>query len=258
MSRHSPIGLHYGVREGELIHVSEASRGLSCECVCPACSARLVAKQGRRREYHFAHEAGDPCQYGGETALHLAAKEILAKRKVIVLPAVQVRFCNKTLPIAPEKRYHLGSTKLEYRMTNVVPDVLAHVGDHPLLIEVRVTHEVDDHKLKRIESLNVSAVEIDLSDTPRDLPPKDLEELVVEGGPHKRWVHNVVATRERELALSEATVRPQIYRGLAIHVDGCPLPARVWNGKPYANVVHDCSGCEHALEFADESVICGA
>lgn len=258
MSRHSSIGMQYGVKDGKPIHVSHVPRGLSCGCICPACGARLVAKQGQFREHHFAHATGDPCRYARETALHLAAKEILAARKEIVLPTVKVQMYAQTLVIAPEKRYQLDSTKLEHRVTNIVPDVLAHVAGRPLLIEVRVTHEVDGHKLKRIQNLNVSAIEIDLSGAPRNLLPEDLEELVVEAGPHKRWVHNVVAARKREQVLSEATVRPMIERGFALHVDGCPLPARVWNGKPYANVVDDCTGCEHALEIADRSVICGA
>ena len=34
-----------------------------------------------------------------------------------------------------------------------------------------------------------------------------------------------------------------IERGLAYHVDGCPLQRRVWNGIPYANVIDDCWVC---------------
>lgn len=36
-----------------------------------------------------------------------------------------------------------------------------------------------------------------------------------------------------------------IERDFAVHVDYCPRPARIWNGKPYANLFDDCSGCEH-------------
>lgn len=36
-----------------------------------------------------------------------------------------------------------------------------------------------------------------------------------------------------------------IQRGLAIHVDGCPIPARVWRGKPYANLIDDCLCCKY-------------
>lgn len=258
MPYNSLNSLHYGIKDGKLFHVSEVTRGLSCGCVCPACGAALIARQGQKREHHFAHASGDPCRYASETALHLAAKEILARRKEIVLPAVEANFYGTTIEVAPEKRYRLDSTTLERRVANVVPDVLAHVDGRSLHIEVRVTHEVDECKLARIQQLGVSAIEIDLSDKPRDLPPIDLETFVVEAGPHKHWVHNVVAARVRSRIISEATIRPFVQRGFATHVDGCPLPARRWKGKPYANVMDDCSGCEHALEFGDQSVTCGA
>ena len=39
-----------------------------------------------------------------------------------------------------------------------------------------------------------------------------------------------------------------IRRGLALHVDFCPIRARIWRGKPYANVIHNCSSCSHLAE----------
>lgn len=38
--------------------------------------------------------------------------------------------------------------------------------------------------------------------------------------------------------------REVTYRGLAQHVDSCPKKVREWNGKTYANIIHDCAGCE--------------
>ena len=143
-------------------------------------------------------------------------------------------------------------------MADIVPDVIAHVEDRPLLIEVRVTHGIEAQKLARIRSLDLSTLEIDLSAAPRDLGRKDLEELVVGAGIHKRWIHNAFAERQRRRMLAEATARDTIYRGFALHVDGCPLPARVWRGKPYANVIDDCVSCEHAIEIEDGRVFCGA
>lgn len=32
---------------------------------------------------------------------------------------------------------------------------------------------------------------------------------------------------------------------MALHVDDCPLRKREYNGKFYANVIDDCSGCPH-------------
>lgn len=260
------LRLCYGAREGKLLHISEVPRGLACGCVCPACGDRLVARQSQLREHHFAHAAGNDCRTAVETALHLAAKEILTSREEIVLPSVEIqfhfhRYCgsgDKWLTIAPEGRYQLTSVALEQRLTNIVPDVLVHVENRPLLIEVRVTHGIAAQKLARIQSLDMSTVEIDLSAAPRDLTWKDLEELVVESCTHKQWIYNAVAEQRRRRIPAKATVREVIYRGLALHINGCPLPARVWRGKPYANVIDDCVCCEHALEIKDGRVICDA
>ena len=253
-----PLRLSFGLRDGELLHISEVPRGLACGCVCPACGDRLVARQGPIREHHFAHAVGHDCRTAVETALHLATKEILANRKEIVLPSVEIKFRHRSQAIAEEQRFQLTSVAVEQRLTDFVPDVIAHVKNRPLLIEVRVTHGVEPEKLARIRSLNLSTLEIDLSAAPRDLALKDLEKLVVGPGTHKRWIHNAFAERQRRRMLAEATVRWTTERRLALHVDGCPLPARVWRGKPYANVIDDCVYCEHAIEIEDGRVFCGA
>ncbi len=252
-------GLHYGIANGKLLHVSEVPRGRSCGCMCPSCGANLVAKQGRIREHHFAHSTGEPCRHAGETALHLAAKDTLEKKRELVLPAVELRFDGgRVLPIASESRYQIESVSVEQRVAGIVPDIVARIGGRRLYVEIRVTHGVDDRKLGKIKRMGISAVEIDLSSAPRDYPPEELEKLVVEGGAHKKWLYNAVADRRRKQIIREATVRPFVWRcnGLAAHVDGCPRPARVWRGKPYANVADDCTGCEHALEISGERVIC--
>lgn len=40
-----------------------------------------------------------------------------------------------------------------------------------------------------------------------------------------------------------------IRRGLALHVDYCPIESRIFKGKPYANVLDDCSSCEYHLDL---------
>ena len=174
-----------------------------------------------------------------------------------MLPGVEVPFHGRVLTIAPERRYQIESIAVEHRVENIVPDIVAQIGGHSLLVEIKVTHGVDDHKLRQIKEAGISAVEIDLSGAPRAYLPEELEKLVVEGSAHKSWLNNTVADRQRKQVVSEATVRNFVYRGMALHVDGCPLPARVWKGKPYANVIDDCNGCKHALVISDEEgVIC--
>ena len=244
---------------GETTHISEAENGLKCACKCPTCGGALVAKQGKVVEHHFAHASGDECQHAVETALHLAAKDILALRKEIVLPAVEVhsRYTSRRTAIAPERRYVIETVAVERKLGSIIPDVIVQINGRELLVEVTVTHGVDREKLTRIRELGVSCVEIDLSDTERGLAREELEKIVADGITHKRWLHNVRAEQMGRRILSEATLLPSVHRGFAWHVDGCPIPARTWKQNAYANVIDDCTGCDHLLNAAsDVGVIC--
>ena len=46
-----------------------------------------------------------------------------------------------------------------------------------------------------------------------------------------------------DLVISYLAERPDYIH--ALHVDDCPIPAREWEGKPYANVVADCFDCPY-------------
>ncbi len=244
---------------GELVHISEVNNGLQCGCSCPACGTALIARQGKVREHHFAHANGAECAQAVETALHLAAKTVIAEHSQMVLPAVEIEFPHSTWRrgIAQERRYEIESVDVERKLGAIIPDVVVRVRDRPLLVEVKVTHEVDDQKLKKIRELGLSCVEIDLSGVERDLAREHLEEVIIDDGASKRWVHNIRAHEERKKVLSEAILLESVDRGMAVHADGCPIRARVWNGQPYANMVDDCVGCEHMMTLNfDEGVIC--
>ena len=58
--------------DGRLLHIGEVPSGLACNCVCPGCGRRMVAKKGDVQAHHFAHNAqqdGRSCASAGETAL---------------------------------------------------------------------------------------------------------------------------------------------------------------------------------------------
>lgn len=64
-------------KEDRIRSVEEVARGLACECACTSCGDQVIARQGEIREWHFAHAAESDCEGGAETALHLAAKQLL-------------------------------------------------------------------------------------------------------------------------------------------------------------------------------------
>ena len=80
---------------GKSVHISEVEKkGLACNCICPKCKTRMIAKLGigtdkGGRTKHFAHEAEsfdcDPRKVN-ESLLHLRAKEIIAENRRIMLP----------------------------------------------------------------------------------------------------------------------------------------------------------------------------
>lgn len=246
------IRLPYGLRENSLLHISEVCSGLACNCVCPKCLSPLVARKGTQRGHHFAHHSSQPCTYATETALHLAAKDILARLRLIRLPAVHVQFRShrSAIEIAPPRLYHIDAVRIERRRDGLIPDVIARIHNRDLVVEVYVTHRVDNAKRQRLRHLGISAVEIDLSDAPRDMPMDAITELVVNGVDNKRWIFNARQHAEHERLLSQARRKPSIQRGLALHVDACPKRIRVWKGISYANIIDDCLCCDHCLDVA--------
>lgn len=252
--------LTYGLRNGRLLHISDVASGLDCECVCPHCSAPLVAKKGAIKQHHFSHHKTDPCAFAVESSLHRAAKQILAEAKRIHLPEVQVNFqgYNSGILIAEKKYYPIDDVRLEQRSVDIVPDVIVLIAGRSLLIEVHVTHKVSEEKQKKIANQGTSAIEIDLSQQSRDLSWSTIEAIVVGDSPFKKWIYNQRRERIRSQVIERSKTMPVTTRGYAEHINGCPISARVYRDKPYANVMDDCIYCKHFLQRTDSSkaVLC--
>ncbi len=61
--------------QNNFVSVDNVAKGLACNCYCPACKERLVAKNGgAKRIHHFAHASGVDCEGAYETMLHRLAK----------------------------------------------------------------------------------------------------------------------------------------------------------------------------------------
>ena len=81
------------------------------------------------------------------------AKEIIAEEKRIPIPRNgQIDF------------HQTDSIEQEKFMGDIVPDLYASCENRPYIVEILVTHEVDEEKLQKIMQHKISAVEINLSD----------------------------------------------------------------------------------------------
>lgn len=153
--------------EKKLVYINDVSNGLECNCICPECEQPLIAKNaGNIREHHFAHKGDAECLSGYQTMIHLLAKEIIIENKILHF-----------FPIAgkPIVARQIAS-EVHLSDLNIIPDVFAVasltitygnfasvIRDIPFIIEVFVTHKVDENKAGIIKNAGIPAVEIDLS-----------------------------------------------------------------------------------------------
>lgn len=177
--------------------VDEVSRGLACECVCPACKEPVVARQGDVREWHFAHASGTECDGGVESALHLAAKQILLESGGIVVPERR-HTATATLPdgrsatgeaARPEAWIEFTTVEAEKTVGPLRPDIIATAGTEVLFIEIAVTHYVDATKSQKLDSLGFPTLEVDLGKQQTEKWAwETLYEAVVRSTATKTWV----------------------------------------------------------------------
>ena len=189
--------------DGRLVDVFEVDNGKACNCKCLTCGGALVARQGQINVWHFAHLAAtEPitCRWAAETALHIAAKEILAEEKSIMTPAADITVSRKASSgevvtqriIVPAIRVDLGSVELERVISTIKPDVLATASDghSQLIIEITITNGLDAVKRKKLVQLGISAIEIDLKHYPRNITRKELKSILCDQVAEKKWAYN--------------------------------------------------------------------
>lgn len=255
--------LRLALQGGVVRHVDDVAQGLACDCVCPSCGEALIARQGRTVVSHFAHRNDSDCAGAPETALHLAAKHAIARRRTLRVPPITLQFPTRRPPslLRPAtdltfRRVELESAFQAHSGLRVV-DAVGPTGDGDLIVEIRVTHAVDPGKLADLEGLGLPVIEIDLSMVPRDLPPWEIERVVIGdqsprnlAGVDRAWLCHPLEVEARKTLLASARRLPVIVRGSgAHHVDWCPREH--WRfkptGVPYANVHIHCRECPDFL-----------
>lgn len=210
-SSRNQVKLPFGLRNGVLIHISEVPSGLACGCYCAACKVRLEAKKGTKNAHHFAHYQAEQCEYAIETALHLAAKKVLEQSAQLTLPELTIHeqvygeTCGQSITksgsasVCEAHVVLIEDVVLEKPLNNIIPDVIATIDGNPLIIEIGVTHFVDQRKENKIHNLKISSIEIDLSGIDRDADLESIRSVVVDSIDHKVWLFH----RETEKVRSE-------------------------------------------------------
>lgn len=249
--------LPFGLKDGKtLVHIDEVESGLKCNCVCPDCHHPLVARKGEKTAHHFAHHKGKECEHGLETALHLAAKEILERHKKIIIPEVVLRLGanrHNDWTISNEIEIEFDEVKLESYHQGVVPDVLVYIKGKPLMIEVTVTHKTGEEKIQKVREQGISILEINLEHFDRMFSLEDLEREVIYNTTNKKWLLNIKAEKVKSLAYQVSERKVCNDRGPT----SCPIKSRGVKGYKQISWIDDCNYCEFCMgiEYEDKFYI---
>jgi len=203
--------LIYGLKDDKLIHINDVQQGRECNCICPNCGANLVAKKGRINEHHFAHESKEcDITIAQETVLHLIAKDIFSEAKTIKLPKVilEDKFAfldkNKYKSIPDDiylqnkiEKYKdsikvIDNVILEKYIDNIKPDILLEINGKKLIVEIAVTHFINNKKKEKIINIGIPTIEIDLSSYKNkinSLTKDDLNQILIKDDKYKKWIY---------------------------------------------------------------------
>lgn len=178
--------LNYALDEnGVPIHVDNVPNGKACGCHCPCCEKPLSARQGQKRQHHFAHIGDHNCKGAYETMLHILAKKVLSEAGQIMLPSnAQAGF-----PIGSVKLYDIRCEQWDEQY-HIRPDVEAITEDgERLLIEFLVSHKVDGRKRQVIIDNNLKCIELNLNY--QLLDENELREFLTNSHEDREWVELV-------------------------------------------------------------------
>lgn len=201
--------------------IEEVERGRACDCTCPSCGGRVIARQGDINVWHFAHDSGLDCPGAAETALHEAAKQLLMESGGMTLPARNA-WAEKQLADGrrgvgeahrPATWCDFTEAETEKRMDDIQPDFVARFGDQWLAVEVAVTHFVEQEKLTKLRARNLWSIEIDLALVDRRHWNWELlRELIIDGSSHKTWLVPIpdaeLEAQAADAALQDALRKP--------------------------------------------------
>lgn len=221
----------FGFKDGKMYEPRQVPLGKACGCICPSCKSPLVAKHALKKLVtpHFSHLPGQNCLYGRESAIHFAAKQLIEEHHKLYIPDRTVKVYvvdemgrehspERTLVSAGLKDF--SSVRLEQNISDFRPDLVATtINGNDLLVEIAVTHFVNDIKQKKIENHGTAAIEIDASEVPI-LNFDALAQLLFEPSSHAEWLFHPrdeptkLALRERltpvlEAAKIEAKIRTE-------------------------------------------------
>ena len=180
----------YALKDGQLVSIDDVESGLACNCICPACHQKLIARKGKIRVHHFKHETNSSCDYAYETSLHFMAKEIFQNASSFAVPELKFGKLNPLI-LENAQEIRIKNVYIEQNSKHVKPDVIIEdFNNVKYFIEIYVTHKIDNEKLERIKKEAVNTLEYDLSKIKGPISYEELSNILLNGAIIPKWIYH--------------------------------------------------------------------
>lgn len=167
---------------GQMVHVNNVPQGLACNCVCPKCRERLLARHGDIRHHGFAHHSetrGANLKICYMVTLYKLAEQMVLQHKRIRIPPYYGIFKESDVEFSEVK------VDSRYDREDKQPDIIATTSDgKKYLIEFIFTYKVQHKEL--IDYKNLNCLEIDLSNQTLD----SLKDFLLNSSQDRKWLNN--------------------------------------------------------------------
>ena len=179
-------------RDEQLVFIDDVPNGKKCNCICSKCKDPLVAKNGGKINiHHFAHAVDSNCS--GESLAHLKAKEIIKMEKYLWLP---------TLNEDQKVEFDCVDDEVLIGGSNYRADLICKADNKYIVVEIVVTHKLEDDKSSFILENKINTLVIDLSgelenDEYNKLPDNFLE--IVLKTARRYWFMNEKLENEQKI-----------------------------------------------------------
>ena len=269
--------LIYGLLKDEIVTIEDVESGLKCNCICPHCKTKLIAKKGNIREHHFSHYNADDCLWRGESLFHKISKEIIKNSKTIKLPKVTVKN-HPDIILFEETVINIDNVILEQKVGDFIPDIIIETKGKQLLVEIYYRHEIDYFKQRKIRKKKIPTIEIDINPIVNELyNQKDFllksskfQNFLINNTSNKKWIYNPKIEKTDNSLKENYADKQFIKRNKFKHYEGhyeefifteyCPLEKRKWKSginknKSYAKYPEDCKRCDYFLGIGEKEII---
>ena len=239
--KRSGIYITYALQNGRAVSIDEVESGVACNCVCPGCHQKLMAKKGEFITPHFTHYLKGDCENGYEASLYLMAMKIFEESGSITLPDVTLGDCDP-LFLEESRNIKIENIFLEQTADEPTPDIIIEDEEgKKYCIKICLSRDLDENNVSTVKTHKLNTIEFDLTKEKKrkdlHLFRNDLAEILFDDDCPPKWIYHPKLERAKKV--------------YGIHVDKlfCDKFMFVADPSPIYCLLH----CEHGLGISKDN-----